>query len=586
MSSARLVLYKTSNINSHDGKNAVHFPREVRLGEFDLSHPVFFGRGSNDKPVDVRLDLKRDGRELISRRHCELNYSEEKKTWVVKDLGALNGVFVNGKKVEKKWTLKNGDILQLAGTESDSDSLRETSIRFMYEATGCGSPDKRKRGASQNSADSLGALPPSKKATKEGGSRSGSTGEMNGNGSSSQISYTSAQSASLVRENESLRKEQMRLKKEERESRRKAEGLQSQVETLDHELSRSKKEAAKASKLAKDLEKEKQQMEEENESFIDELHDKLEEKKREIVEKKDFIGELAGKNKELEKRLKGLSPTGKHVIDDSALEAMISCPLCSEPMLDAVVTACSHGFCRLCLEDCVKRDMNSSDRQVCCPVCSTNPMGSKTHLYYFRSKHLDDVVSLYMDAAVTGAKEVFELRQKKVHAEMLQRGLSVDARHGVMGVSMGKGSAIEQFQKRGGTAEKEKEKPGEAEAEAVVDADTKSALPSAAAAVTTSDEKEGEGEGKKEEESKAQGAGGDKEEEQPQASDQRYAADAPAEKRDSDESKNSNGDGDGDGNNKGGQAFCSHCGTEDHKTASCPEVLENSANHSQPLAAM
>ncbi len=581
MSSARLVLYKTSDLNSPDGKNAVHFPREVRLGDFDLSHPVFFGRGSNDKPVDVRLDLKRDGRELISRRHCELNYSEEKKTWVVKDLGALNGVFVNGTKVEKKWTLKNGDILQLAGTECDSGSLHETSIRFMFQATGCGSPDKRKRGASQNSADSLGALPPSKKAVKERDCRNEGTDQMNGNGSISQISCTSAQSASLVSENESLRKEQLRLKKEERVSRRKAEDLQSQVETLSHDLSRSQKEAAKASKQAKDLEKEKQQVEEENETFIDELHDKLEEKKREIVEKKDFIGELAGKNKELEKRLEGLSPTGKHVIDDSALEAMVSCPLCSKPMLDAVVTACSHGFCRLCLEDCVNRDVNSSDRQVCCPVCSTNPMGSKTHLYYFRSKHLDDVVSLYMDAAVTGTKEIFELRQKKAHAEMIQRGLNVDARHGVMGVSMGKGSAIEQFQKRRGTAEKEKEKPG---VEAVVNAETQSALPSAVAAATTSDEEEGEGK-EENEESKAEVAGGDKEE-QPQAGDQKYAADAPAGKTASEESKDSNGNGDGDDNNKGSEAFCSHCGTEDHKTASCPEVLENSANHSQPLAAM
>ena len=102
MSGARLILYKTDATTTPDGRNDTHFPREVRLGQFDLTHPVFLGRGSSDKPVDVQLDLKRDGRELISRRHCELNYSETKKTWVVKDVGALNGVFVNGKKSEYK----------------------------------------------------------------------------------------------------------------------------------------------------------------------------------------------------------------------------------------------------------------------------------------------------------------------------------------------------------------------------------------------------------------------------------------------------------------------------------------------------
>ena len=115
-------------------------------------------------------------------------------------------------------------------------------------------------------------------------------------------------------------------------------------------------------------------------------------------------------------------------------------------LLDAVVTACSHGFCRLCLETKVNDDVMKGIACVC-PVCKTNPMGSRTHMYYFRSKHLDDVVSLLIESSET-AKQEFTKRLQSAKEEMGKLELNADDRYGFIGVKMGAGSSIERLTSR------------------------------------------------------------------------------------------------------------------------------------------
>jgi FHA domain len=71
----------------------------------ELARPdMLIGRHSD---ADVRLALPD-----ISRRHCRLVYVSDR--WQVFDLNSLNGVFVNGDRVQQA-TLDEGDILQIGG---------------------------------------------------------------------------------------------------------------------------------------------------------------------------------------------------------------------------------------------------------------------------------------------------------------------------------------------------------------------------------------------------------------------------------------------------------------------------------------
>jgi pSer/pThr/pTyr-binding forkhead associated (FHA) protein len=71
----------------------------------ELTRPdMLIGRHSD---ADVRLALPD-----ISRRHCRMVYTSDR--WQVFDLNSLNGVFVNGDRVQQA-TLDHGDILQIGG---------------------------------------------------------------------------------------------------------------------------------------------------------------------------------------------------------------------------------------------------------------------------------------------------------------------------------------------------------------------------------------------------------------------------------------------------------------------------------------
>jgi pSer/pThr/pTyr-binding forkhead associated (FHA) protein len=72
----------------------------VELGRPDM----LLGRHSD---ADVRLPLPD-----VSRRHCRFTFSGSR--WQVHDLNSLNGVFVNGERVQQA-TLRAGDAVRIGG---------------------------------------------------------------------------------------------------------------------------------------------------------------------------------------------------------------------------------------------------------------------------------------------------------------------------------------------------------------------------------------------------------------------------------------------------------------------------------------
>jgi pSer/pThr/pTyr-binding forkhead associated (FHA) protein len=63
------------------------------------------------RECDLRVD---DGN--VSRRHFEL-VRESPSEWIVVDLGSTNGTEVNGRRVQRRTVLDDGDRIMIGGTE-------------------------------------------------------------------------------------------------------------------------------------------------------------------------------------------------------------------------------------------------------------------------------------------------------------------------------------------------------------------------------------------------------------------------------------------------------------------------------------
>jgi pSer/pThr/pTyr-binding forkhead associated (FHA) protein len=72
---------------------------------------IVIGRGSPTVPVDIVLSIKVDDKEIISRAHAEIVGDNEGR-YFIRDLGSINGVFVNGCKADRH-QLKEGDVVQV-----------------------------------------------------------------------------------------------------------------------------------------------------------------------------------------------------------------------------------------------------------------------------------------------------------------------------------------------------------------------------------------------------------------------------------------------------------------------------------------
>jgi pSer/pThr/pTyr-binding forkhead associated (FHA) protein len=105
-----------------------HLPADDRPDEFlpmrlrmqpgghaiDLTQPdVLLGRHSE---ADLRMPMPD-----VSRRHCRFVYSAA--GWQVIDLDSLNGVFVNGMRINSVSILRPGDHVRICGVEFDVETV-------------------------------------------------------------------------------------------------------------------------------------------------------------------------------------------------------------------------------------------------------------------------------------------------------------------------------------------------------------------------------------------------------------------------------------------------------------------------------
>ncbi len=74
---------------------------------------LVLGRGSVTCRVDIELNARRDGKEVISRQHADIVVDVNGRH-IIQDLGSLNGLFVNNLRIDNH-ALKEGDVVQFGG---------------------------------------------------------------------------------------------------------------------------------------------------------------------------------------------------------------------------------------------------------------------------------------------------------------------------------------------------------------------------------------------------------------------------------------------------------------------------------------
>ena len=88
------------------------------------------GRGSQTIHVDAEITARKNGNDIISRRHAEIVRLND-GSYQIQDLGALNGTFVNSERVTKK-ILFNNDIVQFGGLSARPKGEDQWSVKYVF----------------------------------------------------------------------------------------------------------------------------------------------------------------------------------------------------------------------------------------------------------------------------------------------------------------------------------------------------------------------------------------------------------------------------------------------------------------------
>ena len=127
ISSNEIFLVLETDLRTIDGQA----PSKFKL----QSDKIFVGRGTNYNQVDLFISAKKDGREIISRKHGEI-IRNSCGGYTVRDIGALNGIFVNEKRIDVH-SLNDGDIIQFGGVAKVPIGTKlkasDTCIKFRYK---------------------------------------------------------------------------------------------------------------------------------------------------------------------------------------------------------------------------------------------------------------------------------------------------------------------------------------------------------------------------------------------------------------------------------------------------------------------
>nr|XP_039249573.1 E3 ubiquitin-protein ligase RNF8-like [Styela clava] len=343
----------------------------------------------------------------VSRTHAEIMKKKD-GNFYIKDLNSLNGIHVNGVKIENSnWhRLSAGDKVEI-GRPDDEEILKTMSAndRFIYNVLSATNSelDSKPRGPKTHMSESL-----KKGYLKLHPAKS----KRLANGASKQVEYNKSKNknAKIVKINvpavdhETNCNDKMVHSTQNKNNEMK---IETQSET-NHEMERENK------RLKLQLEEKEQALKEE----INLRNKRIEDEQKKITQKleQNFKTKLVEKEEELEMRLqlekdiafeqckasfekdKVNSSTIKTVVD--TMENELQCAICSELFIVSTTLNCAHTFCEYCINEW--KNVNSI-----CPVCR-QPILTLT-----QSLVLDN----YISKALEGISPVLKEKREKIIEE-------------------------------------------------------------------------------------------------------------------------------------------------------------------------
>ena len=96
-------------LSSENNDHKIKAPKIIKL----QNKVTILGRGSPLKPVDFIISVFRKDKEVISRQHALIEKLDD-GNYVLKSMGAINGLFVNNISISEH-ILNHGDKIQLGG---------------------------------------------------------------------------------------------------------------------------------------------------------------------------------------------------------------------------------------------------------------------------------------------------------------------------------------------------------------------------------------------------------------------------------------------------------------------------------------
>lgn len=303
-----------------------------------LKKVTTLGRGSQTVDVDVLISAKKEGKEIISRRHAEIICASDGIV-TVRDLGALNGIFVNQKRIDT-CVLHDNDIVQFGGVAKVpvGTTLVVSDICLKYRFRCTKSPE----------------ISPNTRNTGDRSRGNGVSADDYKDGTKRRLDNSISNITRPPLSNQS--------EKNEREMIEKIDEMKVQLESASACVSVQKEELEKLktekSKLLRKLRKRRRQ--DKNRSQLTTNNNG--------AKKRCVAGPFDSTNSNL------IGSISSCAIDASALRSNLNCSLCGKLLLDAVVARCSHGFCWMCIERFVRQRSDAaggkgSGASATCPLC-------------------------------------------------------------------------------------------------------------------------------------------------------------------------------------------------------------------------
>ena len=313
------------------------------------SNDFVIGRGSPAYPVDVVVNARiNNGSEIISRNHAKFVHSTE-QGWRIEDLGAVNGIFVNRKRVINA-TLSHGDVVQLGGVSNVpvGEVLKETGLSIKYRVAFNQNETKSTKKAKRPATSTEGVLEKSsaKKIKSED-----SAGLKEKDKAHAALNLVFAEKDKKITELQ--------------EQIKNSETAQSQLRTI-------------ASTLETACEHTTSEMREIKRESLD--------YKARYMEMKAKYESLASSFNEFRRNEEVALNTPACKITMSAMEVLMQCKICNGTIRDPVVLECSHGYCRTCIAKCEVHT---------CPACKA-PFDTCPNTFIC-SAHLSAIADLVHD---------------------------------------------------------------------------------------------------------------------------------------------------------------------------------------------